>query len=286
MGEVYRAHDPRLGRHVAIKVVPLVFSTDPDRLRRFEQEARAAAALNHPNVVAVHDVGTHGGQPYIVSELLEGQTVRDATSVGALPPHTVIDYAIQMCRGLTAAHDLGIVHRDLKPENLFITRDGRLKILDFGLAKLTESRLDAATAAATGTVATMPNAIIGTVGYMSPEQVAGRTADFRSDLFSIGAVLYELCSGHRAFRGNGAIETLTAILKEEPDAVPDSDVLSAGLHRLIRRCLDKNPTDRFQSARDLAFTLEMLQTTAGGHSDGRLVNAPRRLPWPTPAPFA
>jgi len=286
MGEVYRAHDPRLGRHVAIKVIPLVFSTDPDRLRRFEQEARAAAALNHPNVVAVHDVGTHGGQPYIVSEFLEGQTLRHATSAGALPAHTVIDYAIQMCRGLTAAHDLGIVHRDLKPENLFITRDGRLKILDFGLAKLTESRLDAATnAAATGNVATMPNAIIGTVGYMSPEQVAGRPADCRSDLFSAGAVLYELCSGHRAFRGSGAIETLTAILKEEPDAVPDSDVLSSGLNRLIRRCLAKNPTDRFHSARDLAFTLEMLQTTAGGHSGGRAVNTPPQAAVAPSGPF-
>ena len=215
MGEVYRAHDPRLGRHVAIKVVPRAFSTDVDRLRRFEQEARAAAALNHPNVVAVHDLGTHDGQPYIVSEFLEGQTLRRVGSAGAIPTQKILEYAIQLCRGLTAAHDAGIVHRDLKPENLFITQDGRLKILDFGLAKLTEGqRLDGGPAAGAATLMTTPNAVLGTVGYMSPEQITGRPVDHRSDVFSVGAVLYELCSGHRAFPGHDAIETLSAILKE------------------------------------------------------------------------
>jgi serine/threonine protein kinase/tetratricopeptide (TPR) repeat protein len=273
MGEVYRARDPRLGRTVAIKVVPRAFSADLDRLRRFEQEARAAAALTHPNVVAVHDFGTHDGQPYIVSELLEGQTLRRTAAAGPLSAQKVLEYGIQMCRGLTAAHDAGIVHRDLKPENLFITHDGRLKILDFGLAKLTEGRQfeGAPPASGTGTAMTTPHAIVGTVGYMSPEQVGGRPVDARSDLFSAGAVLYELCSGRRAFPGNDAIEILSAILKEEPESLPDTNVLSAGLNRLILRCLEKSPLDRFQSARDLAFTLDTLLSITGSPSGTRPV---------------
>ena len=285
MGEVYRAYDPRLGRQVAIKVVPRAFSADPDRLRRFEQEARAAAALTHPNVVAVHDLGTHEGQPYIVSEFLEGLTLRRTAAAGRLPAPKVLDYAIQICRGLTAAHDAGIVHRDLKPENLFITRDGRLKILDFGLAKLTEGQpFDRGSpATGTGTALTTPHAIVGTVGYMSPEQVSAQPVDARSDLFSAGAVLYELCSGRRAFPGNDAIEMLSAILKDEPESLPDTDVLSAGLNRLIRRCLEKSPRDRFQSARDLAFTLDTLLTITGPqpvarpHVSSRAASGPFRL---------
>ena len=282
MGEVYRAHDPRLGRPVAIKVVPRAFSADLDRLRRFEQEARAAAALAHPNVVAVHDLGTHDGQPYIVSEFLEGQTLRRAAAAGPLPVQKVLEYGIQMCRGLTAAHDSGIVHRDLKPENLFITEDGRLKILDFGLAKLTEGRQfdGAPPAIGTETAMTTPHAIIGTVGYMSPEQVSGRPVDTRSDLFSAGAVLYELCSGRRAFPGNDAIEILSAILKEEPENLHDTNVLSAGLNRLIRRCLEKNPRDRFQSARDLAFTLDTLSSITGSPPGARSAR-----PDMSPGPF-
>ena len=270
MGEVYRAHDPRLGRHVAIKVMPRAFSADLDRIRRFEQEARAAAALNHPNVVAVHDLGTHDGQPYIVSEFLEGQTLRHLAGAGALAAPKTLDYAIQMCRGLTAAHDAGIVHRDLKPENVFVTRDGRLKILDFGLAKLTEgARLEGTGASATANVITTPNAVIGTVGYMSPEQITGRPVDHRSDVFSAGAVLYELCSGRRAFPGHDAIETLGAILKEDPAGLQDTTTLSAGLNRVIRRCLEKNPLDRYQSTRDLMFTLETLESMSGSQPGAR-----------------
>ena len=277
MGEVYGAHDPRLGRHVAIKVVPRAFSADPDRLRRFEQEARAAAALNHPNVVAVHDLGTHEGQPYIVSEFLEGQTLRRAAGAGALPAPKIVEYAVQLCRGLAAAHDAGIVHRDLKPENVFITQDGRVKILDFGLAKLTEGpRLDGAATGGAAIVMTTPNAVVGTVGYMSPEQITGRPVDHRSDLFSVGAVLYELCSGRRAFPGHDAIETLGAILKQEPEGLPDATPLSTGLNRVVRRCLEKNPLDRFQSARDLAFTLDTLASTAGSHAGARPIRVPAR----------
>ncbi len=200
MGEVYRAKDPRLGRDVAIKVLPASFSQDADRLRRFEQEARAAGVLNHPNITAVYDIGTHEGSPYVVQELLEGETLRTALSGGKLPQRKAIDYALQIAHGLAAAHEKGIVHRDLKPENLFVTKDGRVKILDFGLAKLTlnEARPDA-TSLPTATGATEPGVVLGTLGYMSPEQVKGKPADARSDIFSFGAILYEMLSGQRAF---------------------------------------------------------------------------------------
>jgi serine/threonine protein kinase len=196
MGEVYRARDPRLGREVAIKVLPASFSTDPDRLRRFEQEARAAGVLNHPNVTAVYDIGTVDGAPYVVSELLEGETLRSRLAGGALGPRRAIDYAIQIAHGLAAAHEKGIVHRDLKPENLFVTKDGRVKILDFGLAKLTQPDASGPqTSFPTATAGTEPGVVMGTLGYMSPEQVRGRPADPRSDIFAFGAILYELLSG-------------------------------------------------------------------------------------------
>src|SRR5262245_8707325 len=221
MGEVYRANDPRLRREVAIKVLPAAFATDPARLRRFEQEALAAASLNHPNILAVYDLGLHpstgSGQasPYIVSELLEGTTLRDAIGVDPLAARTALDYAAQIARGLAAAHDKGIVHRDLKPENLFLTRDGRIKILDFGLAKLTQAESVAAASGATRlTVAagTEPGMIVGTVGYMSPEQVRAETADHRSDIFAFAVILYEMLTGRRAFHGTSAVETMHAIL--------------------------------------------------------------------------
>src|SRR5215475_12306141 len=199
MGEVYRAKDPRLGRDVAIKVLPASFSADADRLRRFEQEARAAGILNHPNLTAVHDIGTHEGAPYVVQELLEGETLRSTLAGGKLSTRRAVDYSLQIVHGLAAAHEKGIVHRDLKPENLFVTRDGRIKILDFGLAKLTHQEEGAqVTNLPTASAGTEPGVVMGTLGYMSPEQVRGKPADARSDIFSFGAILYEMLSGKRA----------------------------------------------------------------------------------------
>ena len=216
MGEVYRARDPQLGREVAIKILPSFLSRDPDRLRRFEQEARAAAALNHPNILAVYQMGTHDGAPYLVSELLEGSTLRDQLLRGTLPVRKAVDYAIQTARGLAAAHEKGIVHRDLKPENLFLTKDGRIKILDFGLAKLIQHPGASDPGSPTMTEGTEPGVVLGTVGYMSPEQVRGQTADDRADLFALGAILYELLTGKRAFHKPTSAETMSAILNEEP----------------------------------------------------------------------
>src|SRR5450830_483421 len=227
MGEVYRAKDPRLGRDVAIKVLPASFSSDPDRLRRFEHEAQAAGALNHPNITAVYDIGQHDGAPYVVQELLEGETLRSALSGGRLAPRRAIDYALQTAHGLAAAHEKGIVHRDLKPENVFVTKDGRIKILDFGLAKLTQSEAPAfATNLPTATAGTEPGVVLGTLGYMAPEQVKGRPADARSDIFAFGAILYEMLSGRRAFHADSAAETMSAILKEDP---PDLSVTNQSI---------------------------------------------------------
>jgi len=260
MGEVYRARDPRLGREVAIKVLPASFSGDPERLRRFEQEARAAGILNHPNITAVYDLGTHAGAPYVVCELLEGQTLRGVLAEGRPPTRKAIDYARGIAEGLAAAHEKGIVHRDLKPENVFVTREGRVKILDFGLAKLTQKdESGEATNLPTATAGTEPGVVLGTLGYMSPEQVRGRPADVRSDIFSFGAILYEMLSGRRAFRGDSAADTMSAILKEDPPELSLSDrTVSPGLDRIVRHCLEKNPQERFQSARDLAFNLGAL----------------------------
>jgi serine/threonine protein kinase/tetratricopeptide (TPR) repeat protein len=258
MGEVYRGRDPRIGREVAIKVLPESFSKDADRLRRFEKEARSAGVLNHPNVLVVYDVGEHGGSPYIVSELLEGQTLRERLGQGPLPGLEAIAYGVQIAHGLAAAHEKGVVHRDLKPENLFLTLDGRVKILDFGLAKLTQPEMAAAEAAegATLSAATESGVTLGTVGYMSPEQVRGLPADARSDIFSLGAVLYEMATGKRAFRGISPAETMSMILKEQPPAVGDANpVAPPGLDRVVRRCLEKEPARRFQSATDIAFAL-------------------------------
>lgn len=258
MGEVYRARDHRLGRDVAIKVLPAAFSRDPDRLRRFEQEARAAAALNHPNIVAVYDIGTHQDSPYVVTELLEGETLRQRTQSGPVSARKATDYALQIARGLAAAHDRGITHRDLKPENIFVTKDGRIKILDFGLAKLTRPKGDSS-GADTPTLAeeTEPGLVLGTAGYMAPEQVRGKAADGRSDIFSLGAILYEMVSGKRAFHGESAADTMSAILKTEPPPLTDSQQNTpAGLARVVEHCLEKDPGNRFQSARDVAFALE------------------------------
>src|ERR1700693_490621 len=285
MGEVYRAKDSRLGRDVAIKVLPASFSADPDRLRRFEQEARAAGILNHPNITAVHDIGTHEGAPYVVSELLEGETLRTALSGGKLSQRKAIDYSLQIAHGLAAAHEKGIVHRDLKPENLFVTRDGRLKILDFGLAKLTHVEEGSqATNLPTAAAGTEPGVVLGTLGYMSPEQVRGRSADARSDIFSFGAILYEMLSGQRAFRGDSAADTMSAILKEDPpDLSVTNQSISPGLERIVRHCLEKNPEQRFHSAHDLAFDLEALSGVSTPTMPGARVlpgEERRRRRWP------
>jgi Tol biopolymer transport system component len=262
MGEVYRGRDTKLGRDVAIKVLPPAFASHADRLDRFEQEARAAGMLNHPNLLSVYELGVHDGAPYIVTELLEGETLRermqnaDGSASVAIAPRKAIDYAVQIANGLAAAHGKGVVHRDLKPENIFITRDGRVKILDFGLAKLANAPDDGATDQHTMKRNTAPGTVMGTAGYMSPEQVRGQTLDSRSDIFSFGAILYEMLSGRRAFHGDSSVETMNAVLKEDP---PDlSSVTSAippALQRIVDHCLEKNPEARFQSSRDLAFDL-------------------------------
>lgn len=264
MGEVYRATDTRLDRSVAIKVMTTRGLAESDAVRRFEQEARAAAALNHPNILGVFDVGVADGAPYIVSELLDGQTLRELLDGRAVPARKAIDYAIQVARGLAAAHAVGVVHRDLKPENLFVTRDGRIKILDFGLAKLLPP--PAPTASASDLTRTRhdtePGLLLGTVTYMSPEQLKGQAADARSDLFALGAILCEMVTGQRAFARDTPAETMTAILSEEPPELTRLAV-TPGLDRLVRHCLEKLPDQRFQSARDLAFDLETLLDGSG-----------------------
>jgi Tol biopolymer transport system component len=264
MGEVYRARDSRLDRVVAIKVLPTSYSADAERLQRFVQEARAAAALNHPNILSIFDIGEERGAPYIVSELLEGQTLRERIRSGPLASRKAIDYALQVARGLAAAHEKGIVHRDLKPENLFLTNDDRVKILDFGLAKLTRPETDSDAEAATVQVNTEPGQVMGTVGYMSPEQVRGKAADHRSDIFSFGSILYEMLSGQRAFQGDTSADTMSAILKEEPAELSETARhVPPALERMVRHCLEKNPAQRFQSAGDLAFDLEALTESSG-----------------------
>jgi eukaryotic-like serine/threonine-protein kinase len=258
MGEVYRARDTRLQRDVAIKVLPSLYAGDSDRLRRFEQEARAAAALNHPNILAVHQLGTYEGAPYLVSELLEGGTLRQQLVRGPMPFRKAVDAAVQVARGLAAAHEKGIVHRDLKPENLFLTKDGRIKILDFGLAKLVQSSLLYGQSEATASI-TEAGIVMGTVGYMAPEQVSGQTADHRTDIFAFGSVFYEMLSGKRAFQKPTSAETMSAILNEDPPGLSQiTPNLAPALQRVVHRCLEKNPEQRFQSASDLAFALEPL----------------------------
>ena len=281
MGEVYRARDERLKRDVAVKVLPASFSADPDRLRRFEQEAQAAGALNHPNITAVHDIGSHDGGPYIVTELLEGETLRAALAGGKLSNRRAIDYALQIARGLAAAHEKGIVHRDLKPENLFVLNDGRVKILDFGLAKLTQAEGTAtnATNLPTETRGTEPGVVLGTLGYMSPEQVKGKPADARSDIFSFGAILYEMLSGQRAFHGDSAAETMSAILREEPpDLSVTNQSISPGLERIVRHSIEKNPEQRFHSAHDVAFALEALSGLSVPRLEASSLRERRRSP--------
>jgi eukaryotic-like serine/threonine-protein kinase len=254
MGEVYRAHDTKLGRDVAIKVLPEALSASPDALARFEREARAIAALSHPNILAIHDFGRVDGVSYAVMELLEGEPLRQAIGGGALPPRRAVDYAAQVARGLAAAHDKGIVHRDLKPENLFVTVDGRVKILDFGLARQDPIGRPAGSFAPTVNSPTEPGTVLGTVGYMAPEQVRGSSVDSRADIFSFGAVLYEMTTGVRPFARGTSAETMAAILRDEPPE--PARPLPPAVDRIVRHCLEKKPEARFQSAHDLAFALD------------------------------
>src|SRR5580704_16714152 len=285
MGEVYRARDTRLGRDVAIKVLPQALAQDADRLRRFEQEARTIAALNHPNILGIHDIGEHQiapnqTAPYLVSELLEGETLREKLEAGPLPARRAIEYALGIAQGLAAAHDKGIVHRDLKPENVFITRDGRVKVLDFGLAKLVRPEESHDTVATLASPATLPGTVMGTVGYMSPEQVKGGASDARSDIFSFGAVFYEMLTGKRAFKRDTAAETMTAVLREEPPELIDTGWQGPlGLQRILNRCLEKNVERRFQSASDLGFAIESLGGTTSTKSVAQAEARPAFLPW-------
>ncbi len=289
MGEVFQARDERLGRDVALKLIRPASSQNPDHLRRFEQEARAAAALNHPNILAIYDVGFEGTNPYIVSELLEGKTLRTRLTEGPISAKAASSYAIQIAQGLSAAHERHIVHRDLKPENLFLTNDDRVKILDFGVAKLQPSPGDDRSIESLTTV-TRHGAVVGTVAYMSPEQLRGKGVDHRSDIFSFGAILYEMMSGRRAFRGETEVDTMTAVLREEP---PAADLEQAGIpstfQDVIRHCLEKEPENRFQSARDLVFALQTISGSGPVKTGSLALGRSKRtsaLPWTVAAILA
>jgi serine/threonine protein kinase len=265
MGEVYRARDPALKREVAIKVLRSNVSLDPDRLRRFQQEAQATAALDHSNILAVHQFGVFQGSPYLVSELLVGQSLRQVLQHGPIPVRKGLDYAVQIAHGLAAAHEKGVVHRDLKPENLFLTKEGCIKILDFGLAKVMQPQSDLDSNAPTLTLGTNPGVVMGTAGYMSPEQVRGQSADHRTDIFSFGALLYEILTSRRAFQRSTSAETMAAILNDEPSGVSQTVTnIPPALQRLVNRCLEKNPEQRFHAASDLAFALEALSDSGSG----------------------
>ncbi len=273
MGEVYRARDHRLGRDVAIKVLPEALAGNQDRLLRLQREAQSAGSLNHPNLLTIHELGVDRGRPFIVSELLDGSTLRDRMSAGPLAPKRAADYASQIAEGLAAAHERGIVHRDLKPENIFVTRDGRVKILDFGLAKSVEPVVSAGISETVKKSLTDPGTVIGTVGYMSPEQVRGDSVDARSDIFTLGAILYEMLSGRRAFHGTSSVDTLHAILHADPPELSDTNPqIPPALARIVNHCLEKDPERRFQAARDLAFALQSMS----GISSDAIVAAGRK----------
>jgi serine/threonine protein kinase len=282
MGEVFRARDERLDRDVALKLIRPGSSDKPDHLRRFELEARAAAALNHPNIVAIYDFGLDEGVPYIVCELLEGKTLRKRLWEGALPVRVAVEYSLQIVQGLIAAHDRRIIHRDLKPENLFVTSDGRIKILDFGVAKLQSGPDESGRTVEDLTTITKSGMVLGTVAYMAPEQLRGKPVDHRSDIFSVGAILYEMLAGRRAFRGETEVDTITAVLRETP---PEIDLEQAGIpvsfQQIVRHCLEKDPEKRFQSARDLGFALETLTPASGERVANRFPPEWRTkaLPW-------
>ena len=277
MGEVHRARDTRLGRDVAIKTLPAGLAADPERLRRFEIEARAASLLSHPNIVSVYDIGTTDGQPYIVSELLDGETLRERLSRGPIAPRKAVEIGVAIAEALAAAHARGIVHRDLKPENLFLQRDGRPKILDFGIAKLTTAEPANAGAAPTVSALTEAGVAVGTLGYMAPEQVRGEPVDHRTDIFAFGAVLHEMIAGTPAFRRDSRIATVNAVLESDPPEL--ADTVAPALRRIIQRCVEKAPDLRFQSARDLAFALDALSDRHSGTTATRTARRPARFDW-------
>src|SRR5713101_849591 len=260
MGEVYRARYTRLQRDVALKVLHPIFSSDPERLQRFEQEALATGKLNHPNIVGIYDFGEYESSPYMVSELLEGQTLRQALTNTRLSLRKILQYTSQIARGLAAAHAQGIVHRDLKPENIFVTKDGIVKILDFGIAKLAPPEARVGETQAYQSPTTQPGAVMGTPGYMSPEQIRGQNTDFRSDIFAFGAILYEMIAGKPAFQGDTPTDLIAAILRDDPPEIAAGYSVAPSLEAIIRHCLEKNPEERLQSARDIAFTLQDLLT--------------------------
>ena len=270
MGEVYRAHDTRLDRPVALKVLPREFSTDTDRLARFTQEARTTALLNHPNIIAVYDVGTHLGVPFVVSELLDGETLRARIARGHLSLRTSVGYGVELARGLVAAHRLGVVHRDLKPENVFVTRDERVKILDFGLATCRRAALACAPESSTSP----GRGLVGTIGYSAPEQTRGGDADHRADIFSVGVILYEMIAGVPPFQRASPIDTVVAILHDDPAPLGAHRPIPPVLEDVVHHCLEKDPAARFQSAHDLAFTLDSIRRQIG---DGA---KPRAAAWP------
>jgi eukaryotic-like serine/threonine-protein kinase len=298
MGEVYRARDTRLNRDVAIKVLPQAFAADAERLRRFEQEAKAASALNHPNILSIYDISAHDGAPFLVMELLEGETLRERLRSGPLPVRKALDVAVLTAHGVAAAHEKGIIHRDLKPANIFVTNDGRVKILDFGLAKLVQreevnvSDTQSPTRTSGGHVPnegrTEAGVVLGTAGYMSPEQVRGKPADARSDIFALGTILYEMLSGQRAFERDSSADTMAAILKEEPPELSgEGKKIPPAIERVVRRCLEKQPQARFQSASDLAFALDALSGTGVSSAAVAAVkDAPRKRTWIVAAAIA
>src|SRR4051812_16090121 len=282
MGEVYAARDTRLNRDVAIKVLPADVAADPERVRRFEEEARAVATLAHPNILAIHDVGEQAGVHYLVTELLEGETLRDALKEGALSPRRAVETAVQIAAGLAAAHQKGIVHRDLKPENIFLTRDGHAKILDFGLAKQQKSAAAAQGVTLTSSH-TAPGTVMGTAAYMAPEQVRGEPADHRADIFALGLILFEMLAGGPAFKRDSSVETMSAILKEDAPEFEASAAVPPSVDRIIRRCLEKNPEQRFQSAKDTAFALEALSGSTTAQRKLEAATQPARRRWLVPA---
>ena len=279
MGEVYVARDSRIRRDVAIKIISTSVAPDEAHLHRFEHEVLAAGSLNHPNILTVYDFGVHAGSPYMVTELLQGQSLREQLRAGALPIRKVLDYSVQIAHGLAAAHDKGIVHRDLKPENIFITKDGRAKILDFGLAKL--ASVGVSTEDASQTTESVPGAVVGTVGYMSPEQVRGKAVDTRSDFFAFGATLHEMITGSRAFPGETTADIMSAILHQDPPQLTGTNQSVPALEHIIRHCLEKNPDERFRSAHDIAFDLESISVLPLIPPSSTLPDAPRRTTYYT-----
>jgi eukaryotic-like serine/threonine-protein kinase len=276
MGEVYLARDTRLNRHVAVKVLPADVASDPERVRRFEDEARAVATLAHPNILAIHDVGEQDGLHYLVTEMLEGESLRDALKDGPLPPRRAVEYAVQIANGLAAAHAKDIVHRDLKPENIYLTRDGHAKILDFGLAKQQRSKAAAAEGATLTSSHTALGTVMGTAAYMAPEQVRGEATDPRTDIFALGLILYEMLAGGPAFKRSSSVETMSAILKEDAPEFAAATPVAPGVDRVIRRCLEKSPDHRFQSAKDMAFALDAMSGSSTAQRQLAAIPSPRR----------